>query len=208
MAKLNSELRAEARSVLKGNWLMSALVVLVSTLITNGVAMLSLGETIVFQLIYIAALLFVCPIIYFGTYIVFFDVYRNGRKIEVSALFAGFQDYGRTLGTMLLMFLYAFLWTLLLIIPGIVKSLSYAMTPFILRDNKDMEYNAAIEESMRLMEGNKWKLFKLLFSFIGWILLSILTMCIGMLFVSPYMYAAMAAFYEDLKAQDAQKLEI
>ena len=71
-----------------------------------------------------------------------------------------------------------------------------------------MEYNAAIEESMRLMEGNKWKLFKLLFSFIGWILLSILTMCIGMLFVSPYMYAAMAAFYEDLKAQDAQKLEI
>lgn len=89
----------------------------------------------------------------------------------------------------------------LLIIPGIVKSYSYALTPYILKDHPELKFNAAIEESMRMMNGYKMKLFLLDLSFIGWALLTILTFGIGVLFLEPYVSASRAAFYEDLKAE-------
>jgi uncharacterized membrane protein len=73
------------------------------------------------------------------------------------------------------------------------------MTLFILKDNPEMSATDAITESRRMMNGNKWRLFCLDFSFIGWILLSALTCGILYILVYPYMYAARAAFYESLK---------
>jgi uncharacterized membrane protein len=102
---------------------------------------------------------------------------------------------------MLLKAIYLILWTLLLIIPGIIKSYSYAMTEFILKDNPEMKNNAAIEKSMAMMQGKKMKLFLLDLSFIGWIILAILTLGLGFVLLVPYMYTARAAFYEDLKAE-------
>ncbi len=77
------------------------------------------------------------------------------------------------------------------------------MTPYLLEDNPELKYNAAIEQSMRMMDGKKMQLFLLDLSFIGWCLLSILTLGIGLLWVQPYMLGARAAFYEDLKAEYA-----
>ena len=115
---------------------------------------------------------------------------------------------GRIFVTMLLQAVYTILWSLLLVIPGIIKSYSYAMTSFILKDEPEMKNNAAIEKSMAMMEGNKMKLFMLDLSFIGWAILCIFTLGIGLLFLQPYVAISRAAFYEDLKAQQGGSVEV
>lgn len=93
------------------------------------------------------------------------------------------------------------LWSLLFIIPGIIASYRYAMTPYILAENYDLSMMEAISESKRLMRGNKWKLFTLDVSFIWWILLSNLTFGVASLWVGPYQEAARAAFYREITEQ-------
>lgn len=115
--------------------------------------------------------------------------------------------FSRVLTTTLLYYVYVFLWSLLLLIPGCIKSYSYAMTPYILKDNPEMKNNAAIEESMRMMDGHKLELFLLDLSFIGWAILSILTCCIGFLWLTPYMNMARVNFYEDLKKASVEVKE-
>ena len=112
-----------------------------------------------------------------------------------------FQEYSRILTTKLLQAVYTFLWSLLLLIPGIIKHYSYAMTDYILKDEPELCNNAAIERSMAMMEGNKMKLFLLDLSFIGWAILCLFTFGIGFFVLQPYMQVSHAAFYEDLKAQ-------
>ena len=112
------------------------------------------------------------------------------------------------IGSLLLQDVYTILWSLLLVIPGIIKSYSYAMTSFILKDEPEMKNNAAIEKSMAMMEGNKMKLFMLDLSFIGWAILCIFTLGIGLLFLQPYVAISRAAFYEDLKAQQGGSVEV
>ncbi|MFX3617069.1 MAG: DUF975 family protein [Sporolactobacillus sp.] len=88
------------------------------------------------------------------------------------------------------------LWFLLLVIPGIIKSLSYAMTYFVLKDHPDYSASEAITESRQLMKGYKGDLFLLLLSFIGWGLLSLLTLGIGLLWLVPYVGVTLAEFYQ------------
>ena len=78
---------------------------------------------------------------------------------------------------------------------------STADSHYILKDEPELKYNAAIEKSMSMMNGYKMKLFLLDLSFIGWMILSVLTLGIGLLFLQPYMSTARATFYEDLKAE-------
>ncbi|MBP8089023.1 MAG: DUF975 family protein, partial [Phocaeicola sp.] len=102
---------------------------------------------------------------------------------------------------------YTFLLTLLLVIPGIMKSYSYAMTLFILKDYPELQYDAAIEKSMAMMSGHKMKMFLLDLSFIGWAILCCFTLGIGFLFLAPYVEASHAAFYEDLKKELGESVE-
>lgn len=193
MLKLNSELRAASRTTLSGNWMMAALATLVYLLIAGGVSSIPVAGSVL-------AIIVAYPLAY-GFAILFLDLFREGKPIDIGKLFDGFKDFGRVWGTLILVAVYTILWTCLLIIPGIVKSYSYALTPFILKDEPELRYNAAIEKSMRMMDGYKMKLFLLDLSFIGWMILSILTLGIGLLFLQPYMNTARAAFYEDLKAE-------
>ena len=142
-----------------------------------------------------------------GLAIVFLDSFR-GSEIRVEGILDGFKDYGRILGTTFLVYVYTALWSLLLIVPGIIKGYSYSMTSFILKDDPTIKYNEAIEKSMAMMDGNKMKLFLLHLSFIGWILLSCITLGIGFLFLTPYMSSAQAAFYEDLKKEQKEQAEV
>ena len=96
--------------------------------------------------------------------------------------------------------IFIFLWSLLLIVPGIVKAYAYAMTPYILVERPELSVNEAIGLSRRMMKGRKFDLFYLHLSFIGWALLCILTLGIGFLWLYPYMMTAQAAFYCDVKA--------
>ena len=125
----------------------------------------------------------------------------RGGEAAAKDMFEGYNKelFSRVLTTTLLYYVYVFLWSLLLLIPGCIKAYSYAMTPFILKDNPEMKNNAAIEESMRMMDGHKLELFLLDLSFIGWAILSLLTCCIGFLWLTPYMNMARVNFYEDLK---------
>lgn len=199
MLKENSVLRREARAALEGNWLMSA----VAGLIYMAVACVC---SVIPMVGWILSIVVGLPISW-GMYIMFYQLYRDRKLPSLDSLFIGFQDFGRILGTMLLMNVYTFLWTLLLIVPGVIKACSYAMTPYILRDHPELSYNAAIEKSMAMMEGHKMKIFLLYLSFIGWAILCMLTLGIGYLFLMPYMYTSMAALYEDLKAQTANASE-
>ena len=126
-----------------------------------------------------------------------------GEKVEVKVLFSGFNRFVEGVIAALLIFVFVFLWSLLLVIPGIIKSLSYSMTYFILAENPDISANEARKLSMSLMHGNKWRLFCLLFSFIGWAMLCALTLGILTLWVVPYMYVSVAAFYKDVSCQCA-----
>ena len=133
----------------------------------------------------------------------------RGGEATAKDMFEGYNKelFSRVLTTNLLYYVYVFLWSLLLLIPGCIKSYSYAMTPYILKDNPEMKNNAAIEESMRMMDGHKLELFMLDLSFIGWAILSILTCCIGFLWLVPYMNMARVNFYEDLKKASVEVKE-
>ncbi len=192
MLKENKVLRQEARKALEGNWGMAAVATLIYMIIAFGLSSIPYGGIILTLLIGVP--------ISWGLYIIFYDVYHR-RGVQLSTLFEGFKSYSRVLGTQLLAGLYTLLWTLLLIVPGIIKAISYAMTPFILRDYPFIAYNDAIEKSMAMMEGHKMKFFLLTLSFIGWYLLCCLTLGIGLLLLYPYIYTSYAAFYEDLKAE-------
>lgn len=98
----------------------------------------------------------------------------------------------------LLQSVYVLLWSLLLIIPGIIATYSYAMTEFILAEHPDLTASEAIAQSKEMMSGNRWRLFCLHFSFIGWDILSSLTLGIGNLWLRPYKQAANAAFYREI----------
>ena len=141
-----------------------------------------------------------------GHFIFFLRLIRD-ENLDYGHLFDGFNQYFRIFLAELLRGIYILLWALLLIIPGLIKEYSYAMTEFILKDNPEMSGEEAICESMRLMQGHKMQLFLLDLSMIGWLILSILTLGIGLLFLMPYNYTAHAHFYEDLKAEQ-QRLNI
>ena len=110
------------------------------------------------------------------------------------------NNYKNITKTMFFRDLFTVLWTLLFIIPGIVKSYEYQMIPYLLADNPQMTKEQAFEESKHMMQGQKWKAFVLDLSFIGWNILSALTLGIlGIFYVQPYMDATHAALYEALR---------
>lgn len=125
----------------------------------------------------------------------------DGRDAELSQIFSKASMFGKAFWLRLRMSIFTFLWSLLFIIPGIIKAYSYSMSGFILTENPEMTAEEAMEVSMKMMKGNKWRLFCLEFSFIGWNILGILSLGIGMLWVTPYQNAAVAAFYDEISRE-------
>ena len=138
--------------------------------------------------------------LYWAFMVEFLNVAR-GNPCKAGNLFHGYNDFCRICGTMLLQSIYTFLWTLLLIIPGIIKYYSYALTPYILNDDSALSFNGAIDKSMAMMRGHKMDLFILDLSFIGWYILGCVTCDIGFLWIIPYWQTTRAHFYLDLKEQ-------
>ena len=123
---------------------------------------------------------------------------QQDREINsVKDLFSKFDYFGQGFLQLFLRNLYSFLWGLLFLIPGIVKTFAYAMTPFIMAENPNLTANEAITISKEKMNGHKGELFWLSLTFFGWSLLAALTGGIGYIFLNPYINAAYAAFYRD-----------
>ena len=138
--------------------------------------------------------------------VAFLNIFRkllvNGDTNMVGNLF-NFSHYWKKVGGMLLVGILTFLWSLLFIIPGIIKAFSYAMTPFILDENPELGASEAIHRSRMMMKNHKFDLFWLYLSFIGWFLLCCITCGIGFIWLTPYINTAKASFYEEVKADYA-----
>jgi uncharacterized membrane protein len=133
----------------------------------------------------------------------------ENREARTNDVFYGFKQYGRSLGAMLLMYLYIFLWFLLLIIPGIIAAYAYAMVPYLLADDESIGIEDALARSKKMMDGYKLDLFVLQLSFIGWAILCIFTAGIGYLWLTPWMHVSTANFYLLVKADwDAKATEV
>lgn len=137
--------------------------------------------------------------------------YKNlNEKAEIKEIaFAFDHNYKNVITTMFFRDLYTFLWTLLFIIPGIVKSYEYQMIPYILAEHPDMPREQAFAISRQMMDGNKWKAFVLDLSFIPWNLLSLITFgIVGIFYVDPYMNMTYAALYEALKYENGKPYDM
>lgn len=134
--------------------------------------------------------------------VIFLDL-TAGIKPDVMRLFDVFKNQqlcGNSIILYILITVFTVLWSLLLVVPGIIKSLSYSMAPYILAENDYyMTPSDAIKESMRIMEGHKLDLFVLELSFIGWWLLTAMTCGILGIYVFPYYQATKANFYNEIK---------
>lgn len=133
-----------------------------------------------------------------------FGLTNLNAKAEVKEIGFGYDhNYKNGVKTMFFRDLYTFLWSLLFIIPGIVKSYEYRMIPYLLADHPDMTSEQAFAESKRMMTGQKWNAFVLDLSFIGWDILSILTLgMLSIFYVEPYKFMTKAALYEKLAYGD------
>ena len=198
--------RSAAKSALSGHWVNAVLCTLVVTLIVcvcSALSGVSESLPLLFVVGFALTLLIAVPL-GFG-YSVALLRHMHGEPDDdlVTRPFQAFKDYGRYLGTSLLMTVYVFLWSLLLIIPGIVKGYAYAMTPYIMHEHPELSASECIDCSKKMMKGHKWRLFLLDLSFIGWLLLCVLTLGILTLWVQPWMECSHVSFYEQLKSRQA-----
>ncbi len=214
--KQNQEYKNEALAALKGNWAPAVLATLVYYLLT--LFLISPYEVAVFRtnsadiMGLMAAsrwygVFFLGMILVIGPFLVGYVnsfkklLVEGDDRITANSFREGFKPYWRSVWAYLFRGILIALWSLLLVIPGIIKSLSYAMTMYIVKDHPELTVNEAIDLSKDMMYGHKYDLFYLYISFIGWYLLSILTLGIGTFWLMPYIETAQASFYEDVKAE-------
>ena len=122
----------------------------------------------------------------------------DGGTASFQALFDYFPHWKNAALTQLRETLFILGGYLLFVVPGILATYSYAMTKFILAENPELSASEVMARSKELMAGNRWRLFCLQLSFIGWDILASLTFGIGQLWLTPYRQAATAAFYREL----------
>lgn len=130
-----------------------------------------------------------------GMSMLMLSLFRNKHK-NFTYIFNGFEYFLKAVSLMFITGLFIFLWSLLFIIPGIIAAIRYSQAFYILADDPNKDIFQCIEESKWLMSGNKWKYFSMLFSFIGWAIVSALTFGVGLVILQPYIYMTQVAFYE------------
>lgn len=191
--KQNFELRNEAFELLKANWKQPVLLYFIISMICGVVYCFAPSVVADIFILYPCGYVFVMQLMSFM---------RDGKQNLVSDYFKLFKDkYIIALPVVALTYLYTFLWTLLFIIPGIIKGYSYALASYISIEDNNIPAEECINKSMQMMEGHKMRLFLLDLSFIGWYFVALLTFGIGLFWVVPYHEMARLLFYEDLKSQ-------
>ena len=191
----NYEIRAKAREDLGGKifdskWMYALLAALIYGAIVSVISAVPyIGG--------IASLLLAGPLV-FGITKYFIKLTEQSESPTLNCLFDGFNDFSETFLLNLMMSIFVFLWSLLLVIPGIIKAYAYSMAFYIKNDNPSYNWKQCLDESQKMMDGHKWQLFCLQFSFIGWDLLAALTLGIGYLWLNPYRSMTEACFYRNL----------
>ena len=187
--KTNAELRAAARALLGGNifgnyWLVGLLAVVIYTILASLLSYIPFGAFFMGPVTVGLAAFFLAATRYGSV-----DIAHMTYAIKTG------ERFTHTLLVGLFTMLFTFLWALLFIIPGIVKSYAYALAPYLAIERNDLDARGCLAESQRLMAGKKMQLFLLDLSFLGWYILGLLFCGIGIYFVEPYHHAARAEFY-------------
>lgn len=226
----NSALKSSARAALKGNWAQAVLAVVVYALIysvffgpnvaktAQATSFLSASSSYVSSspsdaisalsgvgrwnsLFSLASIFLLVPLSLGFANAFRFLLEKGDNSLTRNMFSVAFRNYFHKVWGMFLMGLFITLWSFLFIIPGIIKSFSYAMTPYILEEHPELSAYDAIQRSRKMMKGHKFDLFYLYLTFIGWFILCIFTAGIGYLWLIPYVETTRAAFYQDLKQE-------
>ncbi|MFT9599110.1 DUF975 family protein [Mesobacillus sp.] len=207
-----TQLKKKSLEALKGKWgigvLLTFLVFLITTFVPMIVEIFASGgfrtwanqtETpVIADLLNIFFSFLFIPLSAAGYW--FYLTIARWNDPKISEVFAVYKDWElslKVIGTAILVGIFTMLWMLLLIIPGLIKGISYSQSFFLLRDNPEYSALEAITESKKRMKGYKWKFFLMNLSFIGWVFIAIFTLGIGFLWLSPYIATTNANFYNE-----------
>ena len=219
--KTYKQYRAEGLAALKGNWSNALVATILVSIIYCAFYFpyiwfyLNVNEEVAYAdpvsflktfLLVIGVLAVGCYLFIYPLYVGYYKAFRNlnaenDGEILRNTFRETFNSWGRNIWGMFLMYLFISLWSLLFIIPGLIKTFSYALTPYILKDYPELSANQAINLSRKMMKGHKLDYFCLCLTFIGWIILTVFTLGIGLIWLMPYMSSTSAAFYLDVKAE-------
>lgn len=180
-------LKANARENLRGRWGVAILVLLLAYVLLGAASVIvAVGSLVLIGLLYT------------GVALVFLKLsYRE--EVAVGDLFRPFQNFVNTFFGGFLTAIFTFLWSLLFVIPGIIKAIAYSQVYYIMCDHPEYTGREAIQASREMMQGHKGEYFLLQLSFIGWFLLSSLTFGLLLFYVVPYYQSTMAEYYRYLK---------
>lgn len=190
-----TELKAKAKQQIKGKigilFVISLIIAVISGLATLVLSLIPIIGNL-------ASAIIVTPAFALSVYRVYLNLTYDASPTAGDA-FSGFDDFWSAFKVNFLVGIFTYLWSLLLVIPGIIKSISYSMALYILAENKGKPALECINESKAMTNGHKMDLFVLSLSFIGWILLGAITFGLAFIWVIPYMNATFANAYQDLK---------
>ena len=198
-------LKEDAKTKLSGNWPKAAIVTFIIWLITDAftqeafIKIGSSGSTTVNStsgLFNIIGLIVAGPLAIGAVY--FYMKLESGEEPNISIVFDGFQDFKRGLVFHLVSSMFIILWALLLVVPGIIAAIRYSMGYYLMVENPDMEPMEALRQSSELMKGHKMEFFMFVISFLGWLILSALTLGIGFLLLVPYYQMSKLNFYRKI----------
>ena len=185
-----TELKNEAKEQIKGKIGILFLIFLI-------IAIIGVGSSFV-PIVGWFATIIIMPAFNISLCMIFLNLAKR-EDISVGDVFKGFNITGKAVWLSIITWFYTFLWSLLFIIPGIIKTFSYSMAPFILADNPNLTSSEALSESIRIMYGHKFDLFVLQLSFFLWYILGTITFGIAYVYVVPYFEATMTNFYNEIK---------
>ena len=200
----------KALKSLEGKWSTAAIATLIYLILTMGISWTittPMGDNLTMSFSTQGIWTLLCLPLGWGFVVYFLLLIRN-EDLGYGRLFDGYKDFVRIFLAELLSSILITLGFIALIVPGIIIAAGLVMTPFILKDDPTIDAIDAMKKSWKMTDGHKAELIGLFFSFLGWIILSIFTLGIGLLLLYPYMQTALAHVYEDLKAEKTELSEI
>lgn len=197
-----AELKRHAKDQLKGKWGLAVGGVFVGIFlipgITNIISNLVEDSTILTILAVLLSMI-IGAVMGLGMCRFSLNYAEEGKEPVFADIFSGFPSLLKVTGLYLLIFIITFVGMLLLIVPGIILSFMFSQSFYILADDNSKSIIQCLKESSAMMKGHKFEYFVLTLSFLGWIILGIITLCIGLLWVIPYMNVTLATYYLKVK---------
>ena len=192
----NHDIREAARASLQGRWTNAVVTTLVFAILSCLLSLIPYATVLI-------SLLVVTPLGYGLTYASYLYFQKKDDNMLDNMFKYGFNSsYLKYIVVALLSFVLVMIGLCLLVVPGIILSIGFVLVPYLLVERPELSSTEILMESWNMMKGHKAQFFWLMLSFIGWMLLCVLSLGIGYFWLAPYMYMAQNKFYEELTKVD------